>query len=530
MNLEKLNNQFVTNIPERILDYLLSRGLSRETIKKFELGYIESIYEKSWITIPIKDSQGKILFFKLRRDPIRKEGEKYSLYPSGNKACLFNSEILVSTESVVICEGEFDCMILDQNGMHAVSSTAGATTFKNEWMKQLAHLDEITICFDKDESGQQGMEKVAEKLILKTSAQINTIDLNSVLKDGKDITDYFLRSDKEPDTYNVINFLALKTSYNSKIFSGLQTAKEVLNENIEYGDPWLIDDLLPSGAATMLSGDSGIGKSYLVLYLASCIVSGNMAFDQFKSKKGKVLLVDEENIKRWLHERFAALSIDSDDFMLYNYQGLKIDKKQDIEKIIRTAISRNVALVIFDSLVRFHDLDENTADQMKGILEAIKPLLIKGIAVLFIHHSGKSNEGKESTYRGSSEIKAGVDCQLFIKQVGGKGTLLLQCKKLRFAPEFEPLAIKMEKKDGKMFFSLLDSTFFLKATKVDPTQSILTLLKNSNQPLSIIDFQQQLEPKIGESKLRTILKEQIAVGTIVQESGASNKKIYSLKK
>ena len=37
----------------------------------------------------------------------------------------------------------------------------------------------------------------------------------------------------------------------------------------------MIDGLMPEGALTILFGDGGLGKSYLALYIATCVAPGN---------------------------------------------------------------------------------------------------------------------------------------------------------------------------------------------------------------------------------------------------------------
>jgi DNA primase len=113
--------------------YLNNRGLTDEVIDKYKLGW-GSFYGRNQITIPVKNEDGEY-FFKLRRDPDTDKtdkGEKYINYPAGNGAVLFGLETIANSQKVFICEGEFDCMLLHSKGLAAVSSTAGAGTFKDK--------------------------------------------------------------------------------------------------------------------------------------------------------------------------------------------------------------------------------------------------------------------------------------------------------------------------------------------------------------------------------------------------------------
>ena len=70
-------------------------------------------------------------------------------------------------------------------------------------------------------------------------------------------------------------------------------------------------------------------------------------------------------------------------------------------------------MIIFDSLRRFHDRDENSATQMSKVLRWLRRLARRGATVVVIHHQDKS---KTFNYRGSSDILAGVDVALALSK------------------------------------------------------------------------------------------------------------------
>ena len=100
-------------IPERIMSYLSSRGLTEALVTQYRLGW-GKFYGQWWITIPIKDKDGIYSFFKLRRDPDIVHGDgKYRFYPSGSEASLFGVDTLTEDDdTVMICEGEFDAILM----------------------------------------------------------------------------------------------------------------------------------------------------------------------------------------------------------------------------------------------------------------------------------------------------------------------------------------------------------------------------------------------------------------------------------
>src|SRR5467141_2552642 len=63
-----------------------------------------------------------------------------------------------------------------------------------------------------------------------------------------------------------------------------------LKQNIE----WLIDDIIPLGGITLLSGESGGGKTWLAYAIAGAVARGE-SFADFKVQQKPVLYLDGEN-------------------------------------------------------------------------------------------------------------------------------------------------------------------------------------------------------------------------------------------
>ncbi len=180
-------------LPEHIRKYLNARGISDAVIDEYKLGYGQ-FYRKTWITIPIKDIFGNYAFFKLRQDP--DHGNDKITYPKGIEAQLYDWENLTKPNTrLVICEGELDRLTLLSRGIPAITSTHGAGTFKEEWAEKLIknqEIKEVHICFDNDEAGRKGAERVAKMVEIGGKATY-IITLPNEVGAGGDITDYFVR-------------------------------------------------------------------------------------------------------------------------------------------------------------------------------------------------------------------------------------------------------------------------------------------------------------------------------------------------
>ena len=175
-----------TFLPERILTYLHGRGLTDAVLKRNKI-----TWDGERIVIPVFDKDGIWLFNKYRRDPAIDTGPKY-LYDKGSVSALYGAEKIAGATQVIICEGEFDSLILEAQGFVGVTSTGGAGTFKLEWFDLMAG-KEVYVCFDNDKAGLQGMERVT-----KMHPEAKAIFLLGVGDHG-DITDYFVAGNTKKD-------------------------------------------------------------------------------------------------------------------------------------------------------------------------------------------------------------------------------------------------------------------------------------------------------------------------------------------
>lgn len=189
-------DEAVMALPDRIRAYLKNRGLSDGVIDLHKLGF-GKFYGKNWITIPIKDIYGEYRFFKLRQDP--SEGNDKITYPKGAEAQIYDWESLNDDDDkVVICEGELDRLALLFRNINAVTSTHGAMTFKEDWCDKFDKQKKIYICYDNDEAGRKGAERVA-KMLHNGKREIHIITLPQEVGDGGDITDYLTKLNGDPD-------------------------------------------------------------------------------------------------------------------------------------------------------------------------------------------------------------------------------------------------------------------------------------------------------------------------------------------
>jgi DNA primase (bacterial type) len=172
-------------LPTGIRRYLnAQRGIRNDVIDLHLLGW-----NGQCITIPVFDRQGQFAFFKLAKDPQDKSDSPKMLASPGAHAELYGWEqVNRRPRQIIICEGEFDRLVVESHGFPTVTSTAGARVFRQDWANALQGIPELFICFDRDQAGREGALNVARLL-----PKARVIELPEEVGPGGDATDFFAR-------------------------------------------------------------------------------------------------------------------------------------------------------------------------------------------------------------------------------------------------------------------------------------------------------------------------------------------------
>jgi hypothetical protein len=179
-------------LPDRIRIYLNERGLN-DTI----LEHSKITWDGERIVIPIFNADGQWIFNKYRRDPAVSTGPKYT-YDKGTQATLYGSEKLAGATQVIVCEGEFDSLILEAYGFTGVCSTGGAGTFRQDWFNLMSG-KELFMCFDNDDAGRKGMIRLTQM-----HPSIKCVPLPPEVGAHGDITDFFVKLGKTKKDFEIL--------------------------------------------------------------------------------------------------------------------------------------------------------------------------------------------------------------------------------------------------------------------------------------------------------------------------------------
>ena len=153
------------------LEYLYSRGLTTETIKKFHIGYANHEFPHNNFThrflIPVISAESKILSLIGRagndnQEPkyIKLSKEEGSGLPLGYQHF---DKAFINKRPIWLVEGEFDAISLEQNGHCAI---AIGSVNPNQIFWQLLRKDtHLVVCFDNDDAGQTMIKGFIGKLL-----------------------------------------------------------------------------------------------------------------------------------------------------------------------------------------------------------------------------------------------------------------------------------------------------------------------------------------------------------------------------
>jgi DNA primase len=250
------------------LEYLLKRGLNKEIIETFELGYISDRQDFSKIlssyntktikesgifvirngsylsrfngriVIPIKDKTGKIIAFSGRS--IHGEQPKYINSPETSifrkRETLFNLDNAKkdTNKMLFLVEGYFDAIVLSVHGFTPAVCTMG-TSLSNEHVKILKnYFKEVLLIFDGDSAGKKAAIRALNIFI-----QGDFIPHVVYLPENED-PDSFLRKNGSESFAKLINnkedlfisfvkeqFMNAKNDINSKV-NVIERCKEML--------------------------------------------------------------------------------------------------------------------------------------------------------------------------------------------------------------------------------------------------------------------------------------------------------------
>ncbi|MDA8336008.1 MAG: helicase RepA family protein [Peptococcaceae bacterium] len=214
-------------------------------------------------------------------------------------------------------------------------------------------------------------------------------------------------------------------------------------------------------------GPGGNGKTILAQELAIAVASGHdITGGVFQIRHvGPVLYFQAEDPEAVLHNRFHALGAylppATRDILyehLYLYPVVGLDSKLIDRDLSPTSFAGEVKsmatgarLVIFDTLRRFHNLEENNSGAMSAVVGVMENISREtGAAVLFVHHANKlaltsDTSDMQQAIRGSSAITDNIRWQGNLASDKESGLVRLVVAKNNYGPPTDDIWLRRER-------------------------------------------------------------------------------------
>jgi len=196
--LQKLRQRYEQALKHssQAIEYLKSRGLRGETVKKFHIGYApEETFDKfrGRIIFPIHDRRGRVIGFGGRvmddrmpkylnspDSPVFHKGQVlYGLYEA--------REAHTTLSQLIVVEGYMDVVMLAQAGISFAVATLGTATTPQHVNQLFQHTPKIIFCFDGDKAGKKAAWRALESTL-------------GMMRDDVEVRFLFLPEGEDPDS------------------------------------------------------------------------------------------------------------------------------------------------------------------------------------------------------------------------------------------------------------------------------------------------------------------------------------------
>jgi len=225
----------------------------------------------------------------------------------------------------------------------------------------------------------------------------------------------------------------LAADYDSCVVSGRDPifgmSVEELGEMADALPPetWVIPDMVPGRGFLLEVAEPNAGKTWLALYIA-----------REAQKQGRqVLMVEEEGGVQGLVWRTRQMKISG--ISITHNKQVKLDNASHVQKLCKWVKEATRPVVILDPLASLHAGDENNAQEMTVVIQAIQQIKNSNPECLVVvcHHSNKSTNGSDMyRARGTSALPGAADSLLLLTGVAqpegsGRVAMSVNITKLR---------------------------------------------------------------------------------------------------
>jgi hypothetical protein len=279
-----------------------------------------------------------------------------------------------------------------------------------------------------------------------------------------------------------------------------------------------VEGFLADGTLNLITGEPGCGKSTLACAIAGAVAEGKPIFER-ATRQRPVLYLDRENALAVVGERLKRIHVQDGENLRFFGPWCLDEPPGPSDPFLLEMVEAAVVkpLIIADSLVAFNRGDENDASAMRAELKQWLRLAQKGCCVVLLHHTGKAESAKH--FRGSSDIKAVIDCGFLVTNEGGGGrlgTLRVSAYKSRFAT------------DSNFTLRYANGVFEADGKPARTVNDVLADLLRTNPAIITGEFLKLAERNdVAKGKAQAFLRQVVREGRVDVEEGARNAKYYT---
>jgi CHC2 zinc finger len=184
------------SLPEEINAYLKDHGIPATVIDRQLLGW-----NGERITIPVfAYSTREVLGFRYAKSPFDESRAPEIVGDENLGPQLYGWETLARRpHRIVVCDGELQRLVLEARGFPAVTSTAGADVFLEEWADHFTDIGHVFVCFNRSAAGDAAAQKVQQVLPSARTAKLPA----EVGVEGT-VSDFFVGLDRTPLDFEIV--------------------------------------------------------------------------------------------------------------------------------------------------------------------------------------------------------------------------------------------------------------------------------------------------------------------------------------
>jgi archaellum biogenesis ATPase FlaH len=181
---------------------------------------------------------------------------------------------------------------------------------------------------------------------------------------------------------------------------------------------WIAENMLIYQGLHYIAAASGHGKSWLGIDLAIACAAGRPWCHFIPTEAVNVLYINEEIVLEKFWARFYKMhDTDLPNLHIIQKKMTKVDKDAHINRLVKYIKEHSIQLVVIDTFVRIHSMDENDNSAVAKLYDRFQELIDAGAAVVILHHNKKVTPGtvmSQDVMRGASDLAAQADLVLTV--------------------------------------------------------------------------------------------------------------------